>query len=137
MELVDDGVVQAGRPELLVGPVEGGVEDPRGAAKAVRLPARARVGQRRPVQDELVLVARRGVQRRLVDLEADVVEGVLGALHAQRDRLLGPHAELRAAVAQGKGAEAPQEWVLAHARLAMRLVSRSMKPSASTSMATC
>ena len=58
VQLVDDAVVQAGGAELAVGPLEGErVDDPRGPAQALGLPARARVGQLDAVEHEHVVVA--------------------------------------------------------------------------------
>ena len=65
VQLVDHRVVQARGAEVAVLPVDAvRVEHPRRPAQPLRLPARAGVGQRRPVEHELVVVARGGVDRR-------------------------------------------------------------------------
>ena len=78
-----------------------------GPRRPSRLPARARVGQRRAVEHELVVVARAGVDRRLVDAVAGVLERVVGAADAQRDLRPGSGAQTRNSVRPLRSGAAP------------------------------
>ena len=94
------------------------VHDPARAAQALRLPARARIGQLDAVEDVAVLVPLAGVDGGLEDAEAGRLERVLLAVDAQLDRVRvrRPDAELRAAVAQREGAQPALEGELVHVR---------------------
>src|SRR4051794_10450871 len=80
-----------------------------------RLPARPGVGQRDPVEHELVVAAGGGLDGRLEDAVARVLQRVVAALDAYEPLLRPrrPDAELRAPAGQRARAERAQEWVSA------------------------
>ncbi len=123
VQLVEHRVAQGRRLEAVVGPAEGPrVEQPRAAAQAVGLPARRGVGELDPLRDERVVLRRARLHRRLQHAVAGGLELVLAVAVADpQHHVLAarrPDAELRAAVAEGEGAEAALEWVGARGHLA-------------------
>ena len=80
VQLVQHELADRGRAPAAVGPRERArVEQPRGPAQALRLPARARVGERDAVQQVLVVGARRGFDDGLEHAQPGGLERVLDA----------------------------------------------------------
>jgi hypothetical protein len=116
VHLVDDELLRRDRRRLGT-PLEARrVNDPRVAAQAVRLVARAGVGTTAAVEEDVVVVAGGGIERPRPEAIALLLEGMLATPPEQpdRDRLIRvrcPDAELDSTIGNRDSAERALPWI--------------------------
>ncbi len=112
VQLIDHELLERGRIERLSG--RGQLEHPRGAPQPLRLPARAWIGSRSPVEHKPVVVPGASRGDYLINPITGWREREVLVAEAQRDRFSAwrPHAELDAAVPSRVRAERAFPWIV-------------------------